>query len=373
MEKKQDKIFVTRPVLPTLSAFRSQCADIWKSGVVTNNGPKVRYLEELLADYLEVDFVSLVSSGTAGLMLASRLLGQEVGRCITTPYSFCASTASPRWAGLSIDFTDVGANSVNICTDALERYLLRARARSLIIAVHCYGFACDVSRLEEISKANNCPLLYDASHAFGVSVSGKSLLGFGDVSVASLHATKTFNTVEGGLVISKDLAIKNELDLLRNFGFSGEDKIVRDGLNAKMSEIHAAIGIENLKSFKKDTERRSKICQDYDDFFIDNFPSIETFREFRPDSWNFGYYPILVENRDTLWRQLKSQGVMARRYFYPILSDLEFSERSNNSSAFPNARELASSVLCLPIYPQLTKSDFKFICRCLEKSLVDGL
>jgi len=372
---RKPQLFITKPVLPSLSSFQKHCSEIWKSGVVTNNGPKVKYLEKLLADHLEVNCVSLVSSGTLGLIIASKVLGGRYGRCVTTPYSFCASAASPRWAGLDVSFVDVERNSPNISPAELENHFRQSRKKSLIIAVHCYGFPCDISALDELSTANYSPLIYDASHAFGVSLTGQSLLSYGEASVASLHATKTFTTVEGGLVATKDRAIKEEIDWVRNFGFDGEDNIVRDGMNAKMSELHAAIGIENLKSFQKNIIKRSKICAHYDLFFQNNFPQIETFQRARPEEWNFGYYPILLRefDRDFVWLELKRHGVFSRRYFYPLLSDLQLGihqgKSLSSSSAFPRARLLANSVLCLPIYPQMKANELKYICEILKQSL----
>jgi dTDP-4-amino-4,6-dideoxygalactose transaminase len=325
-------ITVTRPSLPNLSELMPMLENIWHSGIITNNGSYCKEFEQRLSEYLDTPFVSVVSNATNGLLLALKALNIS-GDVVTSPYSFAATENVLRWLNLNpimVDTDELG----NIDPDKIEQAI--TKNTTAILPIHVYGRPCDTEKIQNIADKYNLKVIYDAAHAFGIKVD------FGDISVISMHATKVFNTCEGGIIISKTAEIKKKIDLLRNFGIENEDTVSEYGINAKLDEIRAAIGILNLKTIDSDIMNRKVIFEKYRTG-LKNVPGIRTL----DNSYNGSYFPIFIDeklyghNRDYLYEIFKSKGILTRKYFYPIRYKLEISSR------------LSNTVLCLPIYPGL--------------------
>lgn len=325
-------ITVTRPSLPNLSELMPMLENIWHSGIITNNGSYCKEFEQKLSEYLDTPYVSVVSNATNGLLLALKALNIS-GDVVTSPYSFAATENVLRWLNLNpimVDTDELG----NIDPDKIEQAI--TKNTTAILPIHVYGRPCDTEKIQNIADKYNLKVIYDAAHAFGVKVD------FGDVSVISMHATKVFNTCEGGIVISKTVEIKKKIDLLRNFGIEDEETVSEYGINAKLDEIRAAIGILNLKTIDSDIMERKAIFEKYRTGLKD-VSGIRTL----DNSYNGSYFPIFIDeklyghNRDCLYEMFKSEGILVRKYFYPIRHKLEISSR------------LSNTVLCLPIYPGL--------------------
>jgi len=325
-------ITVTKPKLPNLSELMPMLENIWHSGIITNNGSYCKEFEQRLSEYLDTPYVSVVSNATNGLLLALKALNIS-GDVVTSPYSFAATENVLRWLNLNpimVDTDELG----NIDPDKIEQAI--TKNTTAILPIHVYGRPCDTEKIQNIANKYNLKVIYDAAHVFGVKVD------FGDVSVISMHATKVFNTCEGGIVISKTAEIKKKIDLLRNFGIEDEETVSEYGINAKLDEIRAAIGILNLKTIDSDIMERKAIFEKYRTGLKD-VPGIRTL----DNSYNGSYFPIFIDeklyghNRDYLYEMFKSEGILARKYFYPIRYKLEISSR------------LSNTVLCLPIYPGL--------------------
>lgn len=371
-ESSKSDIYVNKPELPEFSDFSKQIESIWTTSVLTNNGSKVLELEKALCDFLEVSYVSLVANGTIGLILALKAIAKPGAACITTPFSFCATANSSEWAGLNNIFVDIEKAGVNLDLEQVNKNLcdaskLQSNPGCVVLPVHCYGFPVDIEAFEKTALQNKASVVYDAAHAFGVQANdGSSIFSKANLSVVSTHATKTFHTFEGGFIATNDSSLKKEIDLLRNFGFSGEDRRDLSGINAKMSELHAAVGLENLKHFSEQVKRRAEVCNFYDAAIEVNQLPINKFESLRPLKWNYGYYPIQILeqaciSRDSIWGSMKDQGIHARRYFYPMLCD--------SPHIHPRAEELSSSVLCLPIYPSLDRKAQKRVLESLIQSM----
>ena len=353
-------IYVTRPSLPPLAKLQPMLEEIWNSRILTNKGPFHQRLEAALASFLEVECLSLVSNGMQALEVAIEA-AELTGEVVTTPYSFVATTHAVRRANLQPVFADIRAHDLNIDPQAVEAAITdRTRA---IVAVHCYGNPCDVDALKAIADRHGLKLIYDAAHAFGVQRNGESVLKHGDFSILSFHATKVFNTFEGGAVIAASDAGKAAADSLRNFGIASETSIPNIGGNAKMSEFNAALGILQLERFEEARGARRLVDTRYREALADT-PGIEplAIREgFEP---NFSYFPVLVGedyplSRDCLYEALKAKQVFARRYFYPLLSSLPMYRHlpSADPAALPVATRAAEQILCLPIYEGLSEAD----------------
>ncbi len=359
-------IFVTQPFLPPLQEFLPYLEQIWARKVLTNGGPFHQQLEEELAQYLGVEHVALFSNGTLGLITALQAL-RITGEVITTPYSFVATAHSLLWHGNKPVFVDIEPHTLNLDPSKIEAAI--TPQTTAIMPVHCYGNPCDIAGIQEIADNYNLRIIYDACHAFGVRDASGSILRYGDLSVLSFHATKVFNTFEGGAIICPDKKTKQRIDHLKNFGFVNETTVVAPGINAKMSEVNAAMGLLQLSHMPKVLESRKKIDRYYRTQLaevegISCIPCVEGVDA------NFSYFPILVGDaypsaRDELYLALKSQGINARRYFYPLISDFPMYRGlpSAQPSNLPVASSAASRVLCLPIYPSL---DFEDIDRVVE-------
>lgn len=353
-------IHVTRPLLPPLQELLPHLQEIWDRRILANAGPFHQRFEARLTEYLGVDHLSLCSNATVGLMMALRDMGGE-GEVVTTPFSFAATAHAIAWAGFTPVFADVEPESLNLDPEAVERALTpRTRA---ILAVHCYGHVCDVERLGEIARSRGLKLIYDAAHAFGVCWRERSVLRHGDLSVLSFHATKVFNTFEGGAIVAADPATKQRMDRLRNFGIVDEHAIEGLGLNGKMNEFCAALGLVQLDHVEQAIDERRQIDQRYRRE-LSEVPGLRCLGWRDGETPNFAYFPILVDpaygiTRDALQTRLREHDIHARRYFSPLLSDLPAYRHlpSASPSNLPVAAGAASRVLCLPLFPGLRVDD----------------
>lgn len=363
-------IYVTQPYLPPLEDFTSYLAQIWDNKVLTNGGPFHQQLEKQLCSYLGVEHISLFNNGTVALITALQALGIK-GEVITTPYSFVATAHSILWNGIEPVFVDVDPQTLNLDPAKIEAAI--TEKTSAIMPVHCYGHPCDVGAIQKIANKHNLKTIYDAAHAFGVQDAQGSILKYGDLSVLSFHATKVFNTFEGGAIVCPDAITKRHIDQLKNFGFVDEVTVGVPGINGKMSEVNAAFGLLQLKHIDGVIEKRKAVDAAYREM-LREIPGIRCLEHTGETIANYSYFPVLVENgypvsRDALYERLKDEGVMARRYFYPLIS------------AFPMYRNLASAklenlqvafaaaekVLCLPIYPGLEESSLERIVNIIKK------
>lgn len=351
---------VTKPFLPPVSIYNHYLEGIWKRQWLTNMGPLASDLEMQLKDFLKVNHLLFVTNGTVALQMAIRALDLK-GEIITTPFSFVATTSSIVWENCKPVFVDIDENSLNIDAEKIEAAI--TENTSAILATHVYGNPCDVEKIDEIAKKHNLKVIYDAAHAFGVEINGKSIFEFGDISTCSLHATKLYHSVEGGLVITKDADLLKKMAYIRNFGFDGPEKFAELGINAKNSEFHAAMGLANLKFIENIHNKRKELTLRYDE-------KLKNLKARRPiwhkDSENnYAYYPIVFESEELMLKcmeYLKLHEIFTRRYFYPSLAkSLPYVEPQD----LPITEDIAKRVLCLPLYYDLTLEEVDMICRHL--------
>ena len=353
---KNKPIYVTQPFLPPLEEFIPYLEEIWNSKILTNNGPFHQQLEQALCEYLGVNHISLFTNCTIAMVTALQAL-RITGEVITTPYSFVATSHSLLWNGIKPVFVDINLDIFNLDPAKIEAAI--TPQTTAIMPVHVYGHPCDVDAIQKIADKYNLKVIYDAAHAFGVRDEGGSILRHGDLSVLSFHATKVFNTFEGGAIVCPDAKTKLRIDQLKNFGFVDEVTVVAPGINGKMSELNAAIGLVQLKHVDQAIEKRKEIDANYRELLKD-VKGIRYPQDTGEIVANYAYFPILVEcdyplSRDALYQKLKDNGIHPRRYFYPLISDFPMyrgllSARREN---LPVATDVANRVLCLPIYPSL--------------------
>lgn len=348
--------YVTQPYLPPLDEFMPYLHQIWDNKILTNGGPFHQQLEQALCDYLGVNHVALFSNGTLALITALQAL-RVTGEVITTPYSFVATAHSLLWHGNKPVFVDIEPETLNLDPSKIEAAI--TPQTTAIMPVHCYGNPCDVEAIQKIADNYNLRVIYDAAHAFGVECHCGSVLNHGDLSVLSFHATKVFNTFEGGAIVCPDAKTKQRIDHLKNFGFVDEVTVVAPGINAKMSEINAAFGLLQLKHMPHVMQRRADIDARYREQ-LQNVKGIRCLPKAGQKIANHSYFPILVGpdypfSRDELYQKLKSKGIYARRYFYPLISDFPMYRGlpSAEPANLPVATKAAQQVLSLPIYPAL--------------------
>ncbi len=379
-------ITVTLPLLPDLDEYNQLLQDIWSRKWITNNGHYHEELESALAEYLGVEYISLFTNGTLPLITALQALGIREGEVITTPYSFVATTHSIWWNGLKPVFVDVDPDTGNIDLDKIEAAITDKTVA--IMPVHVYGCPCDVERIQKIAEQHHLRVIYDAAHAFGVTYKGKSVLEWGNLSTLSFHATKVYNTIEGGAMVMHSAEMKYDVDNLKNFGFRGETNVVAPGINSKMDEMRAAYGLLNLKQVDWAIEQRKYVAKRYVEALdgvkgIKIFPYIkqsiissfsEAVQSLISFKWNFAYFPILITeefgmNRDALYEKMKSQGVMGRRYFYPLISNFEPYSHYESAKVenLPIAKKLADQVICLPMHPYLTEEEIERVINSIVK------
>lgn len=362
-EKESSRpIYVTQPHLPPLEEFIPYLQQIWDNKILTNGGPFHQQLEKELCSYLGVKHISLFANGTLALVTALQAL-RITGEVITTPYSFVATAHSLLWNGIKPVFVDIDPETLNLDPTKIEAAI--TPQTTAIMPVHCYGRTCDVDAIQKIADTYNLKVIYDAAHAFGVKCHCGSILNHGDLSVLSFHATKVFNTFEGGAIVCPDAKTKQRIDHLKNFGFVDEVTVVAPGINGKMSEVNAAFGLLQLKDVDAAIARRKEIDANYREGLKD-VKGITCLNGGDIEGLNYSYFPILVQpeyplSRDELYEKLKTNKIFSRRYFFPLISDFPMyrSMPSSRQENIPIAKDASSKVLCLPIYPDLTFNDQK--------------
>lgn len=364
-------ITVTSPLLPDLETFHGMLKEIWESKFITNNGSFHKQLEKELAAYLKVPYVSLFTNGTLPLITALQAL-RVTGEVITTPYSFVATTHALWWNGIKPVFVDVDPNTGNLDPDKIEAAI--TPKTTAIMPVHVYGKPCDTKRIQEIADRYGLKVIYDAAHAFGVEVDGESVLNAGDMSTLSFHATKVYNTIEGGAMVMHDEKTKQRIDYLKNFGFAGETTVVGPGINSKMDEVRSAYGILNLRQVDDAISARKEVAIEYRKV-LRNVEGITFFDDIPGVKHNYSYFPIFIDeqkygmSRDDLYMKMREAQVYGRRYFYPLIS--EFSTYRGLESAdprnLPNAHKMANTVICLPMHHALSKEDIQRILSLIVK------
>jgi dTDP-4-amino-4,6-dideoxygalactose transaminase len=356
MTNPNKPIYVTQPVLPPLEEFIPYLQQIWDNKILTNGGPFHQQLEKELCEYLGVEHLALFTNGTIALITALQAL-RITGEVITTPYSFVATSHSLLWNGIKPVFVDIDPNTLNLDPDKIEAAI--TPQTTAIMPVHCYGHPCDVDAIQKIADNYNLKVIYDAAHAFGVQCHCGSVLNHGDLSVLSFHATKVFNTFEGGAIICPDAKTKVRIDQLKNFGHVGETNVVAPGINGKMSELNAAMGLLQLKYIDQAIIKRKEIDTAYREK-LKNIIGINCLNDAGEKVANYAYFPILVDtdypiSRDDLNEKLKNNDIYPRRYFYPLISEYPMYRGlvSAHRDNLPIATKAAQQILCLPIYPDL--------------------
>lgn len=365
------QITVTAPLLPNLDEFHEMLKDIWASKWITNNGSFHQQLEKELAEYLKVPYISLFTNGTLPLITALQAL-RITGEVITTPYSFVATTHSLWWNGIKPVFVDVDPETCNLDPAKIEAAI--TPKTTAIMPVHCYGKPCDTKGIQEVADKYGLKVIYDAAHAFGVEVNGESVLNAGDMSTLSFHATKVYNTIEGGALVMHDEKTKQRIDYLKNFGFANETTVVAPGINSKVDEMRAAYGILNLRQVDAAIQARQRVAQAYRETLRD-VPGITFFDDMPGVRHNYSYFPVFVDaykfgmTRDELYFKMKEANILGRRYFYPLIS--EFSTYRGLPSAtkenLPIAHKMADTVICLPMHHELGNSDLERIINIIKQ------
>lgn len=358
-------ITVTSPLLPPLGEFIPYLEDIWNRKWITNNGYYHQELEKALCEYLHVEYISIFTNGTLPLITALQAL-RITGEVITTPYSFVATTHSLWWNGIKPVFVDIDGETGNLDPRKIEAAI--TPRTTAIMPVHVYGNPCDVHAIQKIADTYGLKVIYDAAHAFGVKMAGKSILNYGDMSTLSFHATKTYNTVEGGALVCHDAETKKRIDYLKNFGFADETTVVAPGINSKMDEVRAAYGLLNLKYIDAAIDARKRVAEQYR-ILLRGVKGLSFFEDIPGVIGNYSYFPIFIDaaeygmSRDSLYLHMKDNNVWGRRYFYPLIS--EFSTYKGLESAAPGnlaaASKMANSVICLPIHHELDEVDIQRI------------
>lgn len=363
-------ITVTSPLIPPLEEFNVYLKQIWDNQYITNGGIFHHQLEKRLSQYLKVEHLCLFTNGTLPLITALQAL-RITGEVITTPYSFVATTHSLWWNGIKPVFVDIDPVTGNLDPDKIEAAI--TPKTTAIMPVHVYGNPCDTEKIASIANIYGLKVIYDAAHAFGVMVNGKSILKSGDLSTLSFHATKTYTTIEGGALICHNAETKQRIDYLKNFGFADETIVVGPGINAKMDEVRAAYGLLNLNYVEDAIKKRHQVAVTYRENLMD-VKGIAFFEEKSNVKYNYSYFPILVDEnkfgmtRDELYEKLKYNNIYGRRYFYPLISS--FSTYRGLESArienLPHAHKLAESVICLPMHHKLSHSDVERIIHTIK-------
>ena len=378
---RSNHITVTSPLLPPLEEFIPYLQQIWDSKWITNNGQFHQQLEQTLAEYLGVEFLSLFTNGTLPLITAFQALGIHEGEVITTPYSFVATSHSIWWNGLKPVFVDIEEDTCGIDPSKIEAAITPNTVA--IMPVQCYGKPCKTAEIDAIAKKHNLKVIYDAAHAFGVSENGQSVLKAGDISTLSFHATKVYNTIEGGALICHSAEMKYHVDNLKNFGFRGETTVVAPGINSKMDEMRAAYGLLNLCQVDVAIEARKQVAKQY----VDALQDVHGIKIFQPmvDSFasnlspltsnlNYSYFPIFVDeeqygiSRDALYGKMKANNVLGRRYFYPLITDFDPYKDIPSATPvnLPVANKIANQVICLPMHHALSDEDVKRVIDCVR-------
>lgn len=366
-----NQITVTSPLLPDLDEFNAMLKEIWASKWITNNGQFHQQLEKALAEYLKVPYISLFTNGTLPLLTALQAL-RITGEVITTPYSFVATTHSIWWNGCRPVFVDIEEETCGIDPEKIEAAI--TPKTTAIMPVSCYGKPCKMNEIQAIADKYGLKVIHDAAHAFGVEVNGESWVSKGDLISLSFHATKVYNTLEGGAMVTHDEATKKRVDFLKNFGFAGETEVVAPGINSKMDEVRAVYGLLNLKQVDEAIEKRHQVAIKYRNA-LRNVPGIRFFDDMPGVRHNYSYFPIFINaeefgmTRDELYFKMRADGVLGRRYFYPLISTFSTyrSLPSAGAENLPVATKVANEVICLPMHHELTDEDIERVLAHIVK------
>ena len=356
---------ITKPFSPPIEEYQKLLTDIWKRNWFTNNGPLVKKLEFQLKDYLELKNLLYVCNGTIAIQIALKALG-ITKKVITTPFSFVATTSSLVWEGCTPVFVDIDSETFNIDASKIEASI--DEDTEAILATHCFGNPCDIEAIEKIAKKHELKVIYDAAHCFGTSYKGKSVFEYGDISITSFHATKLFHTIEGGAVFTQDTEILKRMAYQRNFGHDGHEQYNGVGINGKNSEFHAAMGLVNLSHISSILEQRKKLCQNYDSLLMNL--SVQKQNIASEVGYNYAYYPILFKTEELtlqMMAALEKHDIATRRYFYPSLSTLDYVGKFDT----PCSNDIASRILCLPLYYELSFKEQEMIARILLQTQKD--
>jgi dTDP-4-amino-4,6-dideoxygalactose transaminase len=364
-------IYVTSPLLPSLEDFTFLLKEIWESKMLTNNGNFHQKLEEELAKYLKVPYLSLFTNGTLPLITALQAM-RITGEVITTPFSFVATTHSLWWNGIKPVFVDIEPETCNLDPSKIEAAI--TPKTTAIMPVHVYGKPCKTKEIQEIANKYGLKVIYDAAHAFGVEINGESILNFGDMATLSFHATKVYNTLEGGALVVHDEQTKKRIDYLKNFGFASETEVVAPGINSKVDEVRAAYGLLNLKQVDHAINSRRKVAIRYRDE-LQGFKGITFFNDIPGVRHNYSYFPIFINaeeygmTRDELYFKMKEHNVFGRRYFYPLISTFSTYRGldSANPDNLPIATQMSNNVICLPMHHALSENEVEYILQIIKK------
>ena len=364
-------IYVTSPLLPSLEDFTFLLKEIWESKMLTNNGNFHQKLEEELAKYLKVPYLSLFTNGTLPLITALQAM-RITGEVITTPFSFVATTHSLWWNGIKPVFVDIEPETCNLDPSKIEAAI--TPRTTAIMPVHVYGKPCKTKEIQEIANKYGLKVIYDAAHAFGVEINGESILNFGDMATLSFHATKVYNTLEGGALVVHDEQTKKRIDYLKNFGFASETEVVAPGINSKVDEVRAAYGLLNLKQVDHAINSRRKVAIRYRDE-LQGVKGITFFNDIPGVRHNYSYFPIFINaeeygmTRDELYFKMKEHNVFGRRYFYPLLSTFSTYRGldSANPDNLPIATQMSNNVICLPMHHALSENEVEYILQIIKK------
>lgn len=364
-------IYVTSPLLPSLEDFTFLLKEIWESKMLTNNGNFHQKLEEELAKYLKVPYLSLFTNGTLPLITALQAM-RITGEVITTPFSFVATTHSLWWNGIKPVFVDIEPETCNLDPSKIEAAI--TPKTTAIMPVHVYGKPCKTKEIQEIANKYGLKVIYDAAHAFGVEINGESILNFGDMATLSFHATKVYNTLEGGALVVHDEQTKKRIDYLKNFGFASETEVVAPGINSKVDEVRAAYGLLNLKQVDHAINSRRKVAIRYRDE-LQGVKGITFFNDIPGVRHNYSYFPIFINaeeygmTRDELYFKMKEHNVFGRRYFYPLISTFSTYRGldSANPDNLPVATQMSNNVICLPMHHALSENEVEYILQIIKK------
>ena len=364
-------IYVTSPLLPSLEDFTFLLKEIWESKMLTNNGNFHQKLEEELAKYLKVPYLSLFTNGTLPLITALQAM-RITGEVITTPFSFVATTHSFWWNGIKPVFVDIEPETCNLDPSKIEAAI--TPKTTAIMPVHVYGKPCKTKEIQEIANKYGLKVIYDAAHAFGVEINGESILNFGDMATLSFHATKVYNTLEGGALVVHDEQTKKRIDYLKNFGFASETEVVAPGINSKVDEVRAAYGLLNLKQVDHAINSRRKVAIRYRDE-LQGVKGITFFNDIPGVRHNYSYFPIFINaeeygmTRDELYFKMKEHNVFGRRYFYPLISTFSTYRGldSANPDNLPIATQMSNNVICLPMHHALSENEVEYILQIIKK------
>ena len=359
-------IQVTRSSMPDFEEYINEIKDLWHSRWLTNMGIKHKILESQLLDYLNVPNITLFTNGHLALECAIAAFDLK-GEVITTPFTFASTTHAIVRNGLEPVFCDINSNDYTIDVDKIESLI--TEKTSAIVPVHVYGNVCDVERIDQIAKKYNLKVIYDAAHVFGVAINGEGIGNFGDASMFSFHATKVFNTIEGGAVTYKDSSLKKTLDNLKNFGITGPETVEHVGGNAKMNEFQAAMGICNLRHVDKEIMKRKRVVERYKSNLID-IKGIKLPEEQKGVKSNYAYFPVIFDGykktRDEVYEELKKHNIVARKYFYPLTNSFDCYKDKYSVEETPIANHIANCVLTLPLYADLDLEDVDSICKIIK-------